>query len=561
LPDLTLQAVAQELDGDEAVSDPWPITFDIYPVVDGFSSWSMATSVTEGENEGGGSGISLASASGYSFQDSDGSEEAIECTFDLSSLITDAGIAVRLSNLSGSGTGLTKLVNNYLQGDFTYNEGVGTITVAPNKISTIALDATLFLDSNEDFSIPVSMLVRDSATINGQTETSETVEEGSLSVNLIGTADTPSVSAESAEGDAGVLIPLNLGGDTTDTDVALGRSQSEGIYYILTELPAQSTTSFEYTLVNAGGSVVGHDHEGHWLLFPEDLPGLHILVPRNGGTLAFRHSTVALENDGDMATNSIEFQVQVNATAGGLGNLTLPLPPTLEIGTTIGVEDTAVILNVSAFADPEDPTNPTVTIAIFDLPAGAQVNGATLNPFNNRWVASADDVRSGRVTLTPPDDLGGDMYFSLEAVSTTAYGLSASTGPQNTTAYLDPVADGASISCVPSSSVEDATIALDVSLQQQDGDGSEQAGTSLYVKITNNAEMVSAYPLVGSGDPDASLGGVNLQGYYRVPVADMDGILLQPTAHWNGNIALQLAVPIYETEDDEDADYMTVSTS
>ena len=559
---MTLQAVAQEMDGDEALSDLWSISFDIHPVVDGFSSWTMGTSVIEGDNESGGNGVSLSSASSYTFADNDGSEVAIECTFDLSNLITDAGIATRLSSLGGLGTGLTKLVNHYLQGEFVFDNSLGTITVAPDKISGLALDPLLFLDSNQDFSIPVSMLVRDSATINGQIERSEKVETGTLSVDLVGTADTPTVSALNAAGDVGEFIPLTLGGSTTDTDVALGRTQSESMYYIITELPGQSSLSFEYVFVDGNGIVAGYDHEGHWLLYPEDLSDLHIYVPRSGsGTLSFRHSTVAIEDDDDMATHSVEFQVTLSASNSTGENITWPLPPTLQIGASSGLEDNPVTLIADAFPDESDTTNPVVTVVIYDLPEGAKIEGAVLNPFNNKWVAPAQDVRDGKVTITPPSDFSGNMALTMEAVSTTAEGLSATTGPQSTSAYVDPVADGADISCTPSSAVEDETISLAVSLQELDSDGSEQAGEDVYIKIANNAVMLSAYQLVGSGDADATLGGENLVGYYRIPVADMSGILLQPTEQWHGTIQLSLAVPMFESEDDEDGDHMTVSTS
>lgn len=90
--DMTLQAVSQEIDGDEAVSDVWPVTFGIFPVADGFSSWNMETQVTELDNESGGEGVSLRAAKNYAFLDNDGSEEVVQCTFDRSNLIGDAGL-------------------------------------------------------------------------------------------------------------------------------------------------------------------------------------------------------------------------------------------------------------------------------------------------------------------------------------------------------------------------------------------------------------------------------------------------------------------------------------
>ena len=58
-------------------------------------------------------------------------------------------------------------------------------------------------------------------------------EYGMVDIRVFGTADSPSVLADDTSGLAGELILVNLGGESTHTDVELGREQSERIYYIL----------------------------------------------------------------------------------------------------------------------------------------------------------------------------------------------------------------------------------------------------------------------------------------------------------------------------------------
>ena len=54
-----------------------------------------------------------------------------------------------------------------MTGTFTYDALNGTITVLANDIGGVAFDRRLFLDSNHDFTLPVSALVRDTAIIGG----------------------------------------------------------------------------------------------------------------------------------------------------------------------------------------------------------------------------------------------------------------------------------------------------------------------------------------------------------------------------------------------------------
>jgi hypothetical protein len=177
-PDLALVAAVQEVDGDQASSDPWDLDFEILPIVDGFAAWNTGKAVAQGAQ----GGLPLNGALDFTLADDDGSEEAVFVSFDFSNLIEDAGIATRLEQLPGSGTGLVKLVNNYLDGNIQqFDSTSGIVTVAVQDVPDLSLSEDLFLFSNQDFTIPVSVLVRDSATINNALETSEKTESSELS--------------------------------------------------------------------------------------------------------------------------------------------------------------------------------------------------------------------------------------------------------------------------------------------------------------------------------------------------------------------------------------------
>jgi hypothetical protein len=232
--DIEVYAVSQEIDGDQATSELWTITIDISPIEDGFASWTPSTTVTEHENESMGPGVSFNSVAAFALTDNDGSEEVLNYTFDLSNLIGNAGIQLRLKSLTNNPNAtLDDWIRDDLDGTFSYNPANGEISVQPSDIVNMVLRPELFFDSNQDFSIPVTASLRDTAIIDGKTITVEKVESSSLSVNLVGEADVPTVFANSVAGNSDALLPIELGGETTDTDVALGRVQSESIYYIV----------------------------------------------------------------------------------------------------------------------------------------------------------------------------------------------------------------------------------------------------------------------------------------------------------------------------------------
>lgn len=553
---VTIRAVAQEIDGDQASSVQWPVTIKVNPVinagtVDGFSSWNMGATQTEAGSEAGGD-ISLASAASHSFNDNDGSEAVISYTFDLSALITDAGIGTRLASLPGTGAGLDKLVASYISGTFSYNAGAGTITVLAADIGGVALGGQLFLDSNQDFSIPVTAVVRDTAVIDGLPVTVDKIESGTFSVNLVGTADVPTVFASSVAGNSGTLLPLALGGVSTDTDASLGRAPSEDIYYIVSVLNPASAPPLGFT--DGSGNIVGLDNgDGTWLLTPADLAGLHVTTPGGAaGTANLRITTIATENDGDVASNSTTFNVVVTSAPGGGG--TPPAEPKVTIGTNAGNEDGSITLSVTAEPGLGDNSNPSIAVMISDLPAGAQVIGARFNPDTGRWVASAAAVNAGLVQIIPPADFSGTMPITIEAVATNASLQKATTGEKTVGIAVDPVADGVVISATPATGTEDSPIALNITLGERDSDGNEEIGGFSYVRLTNGAVLVGAYATVLAGDADDSIDGTSLVGYYRVPTAALATLQMLPANDWHGSVSVTVAAYSVEPADDSDGD-------
>jgi hypothetical protein len=575
-PSLTLRAISQEVDSDESSSDLWTITFDVLPVADGFKNWSPSFTITEGENEVNNTGISLASAGNFTLEDDDGSEVVIEFKFDLSNLIARAGIEEQLKIVAGDNqASLDKLVSDYIAGDFSFD---GTIlTVLADKIGGVKIDAQLFKDSNQGFAIPVEARVEDSATIDNTLNVVSKIEKSTFNVNLIGTADIPTVYANDISGCR--KIEIDLGGETTDTDVELGRVQSESIYYIVAATNLAALPGYRF--IDNNYNTVGFDGGGQTWILPFDkvknakeAGGLFFYTrDRVAGDAAtfqpaeFKLWSVSKENDetGDEATNIAEFSVTYwagNCSVGGVDPIA-PLPPILTIGPNVGLEDTDLPLDVSASADPADSTNPTISIVVSNIPAGFEVSGKAQPGFyfnyeTGTYSALAAYFAAGNVLLTPPKDFAGTVSLTVEAIAVNSWFLSTSSGEETVSVYFDPVADGVAISIpgIETGGLENEEIPLPITLSTLDIDGSERLGDSVYVKSCVKSTLKPSYTLVKSTDNDASVDGVNVVGYRRVPSSEVNSLSMQPSDYWHGQCPVSVVAFSIETSDDEDEDYM-----
>eukprot|EP00980_Cylindrotheca_fusiformis_P024864 scaffold12619_cov107-Cylindrotheca_fusiformis.AAC.4 len=431
-PDFTFRAISQEMDGDETTSNLWDVSFHVYPVADGFADWDNKITVSESQNEDEGLGVSLADLGNYTFMDKDGSETVVEFTFDLSNLIADAKIGKRLESLAGQSAGLDELVDGFLDGTYDYNSGTGLVTVAESNIAGMRLSAELFLDSNEDFQIPVTALIKDVATIDGAEVFVTITSTATYEVDLVGTADVPTVHAESVSGAR--KIPIQLGGESTDTDVELGRDLSESVYYIVSKVDVGNLPGYSFSDIN--DAVVGFGGgEGTWMMTKKAVDsaiasgGLFFRVPKAPLGWNYQNTTrepaifqlmaVAVENDGDAATSTTNFSVSYWEYEGpGLFEIPEPLPPIVDIGINEGLEDITLPLNLTATRDPNDASDSIVSIVFREILEGANITGPHYNNYvTGTKVALAEDVNAGSVGLAAPKDFAGVIDVIIDAIA------------------------------------------------------------------------------------------------------------------------------------------------
>ncbi len=615
---LTVTAVSQEIDSSQATSAPWPVTIHVAPVldpslaIDGLSGWSPGvTQPEDAASAGASTGISLASVTSKTYVDNDGSEKVVGYDFDLTKMFTlgdaahNAGIDSRCAALYGNAIAWNGLsdaakaqwfIDTFAQGTFSSHATDAGIPLGHIVVSEAQLDgagqavsitlaaglspaASPFLDSNVDFTIPVTASIRDTAVISGASTSISGTQSTGFHVSLQGVADTPTVFAHNPDKDSNAsnvdayapleLVPLDMGGHSADTDIALGRSQSETVYYVLSIDSAVgaggSVTPPVFALVDGSGNALGLDNgDNTWLIRASDvsidpstgkLLGINLQSAWYGGetvTITASLTTVAVEDDtGSMATNSAgsSFSFIIDPPPGGSAG-TPPDAPTIDMTKLLaGVEDTSGAAASAGFVTPG--ANTASVAVMFDLPAGATITGATLNPVTGRWVATMADVNSGLVKITPPHDFSGVLDIPVEAVATGTNLLRASTSAVMHVPVI-PVADGPAFTAAPAAGLEDTAVALNLALAasptgspadtgEVDNDGSETLGAFAYLRANNGATFIGGASVVAAGDADATLAGQSLVGWTRVPVAQLSAVQLLPSAHWHGTVSVSVA--------------------
>jgi Ca2+-binding RTX toxin-like protein len=384
--------------------------------------------------------------------------------------------------------------------------------------------------------------------------------------NVFFIADVPTVFASSGEGDNNGKAPVSLGGDTGNTDVSLGREQSESIYYLASAVELGSIPS--YAFVDSNNKIIGFPSgSGTWLVTPNNIQeadgGVFFSTIRGiNETAYFDFTAVAVENDGDLDTNQTDFDVAVSWLGiGPVTPLEPPLVPICDIGMNIGLEDVDLTVNVTAMAHETDPTNPTISVVLSNVHPDANVTGAYLNTVTGSWVAMADTFTAGNVKIAPPVHWSGSMEIKVECIATTWYSLSATTGELDANVHFDPVADGVGITVPNLDGIEDQPIALDVTLGLIDTDGSEEIGSIGYVLVSAGATLDGSYELVGSSDFDALVDGISLEGYYRVPTGDFSTLVLKPDENWSGTFTVSAAAYSTEIFGLEDDNHLKLSLS
>ena len=540
--DLNIQSSLTDLDGSETLSivisgvptgaqlsagtdnqdGTWTLTqgdlanLTITPPADSNDDFVLSVAATATENDGDTATTNasfsvavtgVADVPTVTVQDVVGASEdtVIPLNIDVALTDTDGSESITNVTISGLPTGASLSAGT--------DNGNGTWTLTPNQLT--GLELTPPADSNVDFSLTVSAT---STEDDGDTATNI----ATLNVDLVGVADAPTVTVSNVTGDEDTPIPLNIQVALSDID------GSETITDItISGVPTGATLS--------KGSDNG---DGTWTLTPTDLVGLTVTpAADDDADFTLSVSATSTENDGDSAITVANLNVDVTAVADA---------PAVTVSNATGAEDSAISLNIGVALTDIDGSESITNITITDVPDGAVLSAGT-QVDDITWILTPADLAN--LTITPPVDSNEDFTLTISATSTEADGGDTATTIATLNVDVVGVADVPSVNVTDVvAAPEDTPIALDISPQLADTDGSESITAITITGVPTGASL--------------SLGSDNGNGTWTITdpadLADLANLTLTPPA--NSNVDFSLGVTATSTENDGDSATSTVAT-
>ncbi|MEQ9432582.1 Ig-like domain-containing protein, partial [Thalassospira sp.] len=319
---------------------------------------------------------------------------------------------------------------------------------------------------------------------------------GSITVDVAGVADAPTLDVADASGSEDSAIALDIDAGLTDS--------SEILTITISSVPDGATLS------------AGTDNgDGTWTLGSDDLEGLTI-TPADDFSGSFDLGVTAQSADGeDIASVSDSITVDVAGVADA---------PTLETSDASGNEDSAIALDIDAGLT---DSSEVLTVTISGVPDGATLSAGTDNG-DGTWTLGSDDLEG--LTITPADDFSGS--FDLGVTAQSADGEDVATTSGSITVDVAGVADAPTLDVADASGSEDSAIALDI-----------DAG------LTDSSEVLT---VTISGVPDGatlSAGTDNGDGTWTLGADDLEGLTIKPADDFSGSFELGVTAQSADGED------------
>jgi len=366
------------------------------------------------------------------------------------------------------------------------DNGDGTWTLASDDLDGLTI--TPANDFSGSFDLTVTAQSADGDDVATTT--------GSITVDVAGVADNPTLDVADASGFEDIAIALDIDAGLVDA--------SEVLSVTISSVPDGATLS-------AGTN----NGDGSWSLSAEDLDGLTI-TPADDYSGSFDLTVIAQSADGDdVATTTSSITVDVTGVADN---------PALEVSNASGAEDSAIALDIDA--DQTDGSE-ILTVIISGVPEGATLSAGTDNG-DGSWTLQASDLNG--LTLTPADDFSGSFDLTVTAQSADGDDVATTTG--SITVDVAGVADNPTLDVADASGSEDSAIALDI-----------DAG------LVDSSEVLS---VTISGVPDGatlSAGTDNGDGSWTLSAADLNGLTITPANDFSGSFDLTVIAQSADGDD------------
>ncbi|OSQ32540.1 Ig-like domain-containing protein [Thalassospira sp. MCCC 1A03138] len=449
-----LSVVARSTDGDSSASTSDPIRLTRPPR---FGGNTITVEVT-----------GVADAPTLDVSDTSGSEDTA-ITLDIDAGLTDSSEVLTVT-ISGVPEGATLSAGT--------DNGDGSWTLSPDQL------AGLTITPSDDFSGSFELGVT-ATSADGEDIATTT---GSITVDVAGIADAPTLDVSDASGSEDLAITLDIDAGLTDS--------SEVLNVTISGVPEGATLS------------AGTDNgDGSWTLSAADLNGL-MITPADDFSGSFNLAVTAQSADGkDVATSSGTITVDVTGVADA---------PTLDVSDASGSEDSAIALDIDAGLT---DSSEVLTVTISGVPEGATLSAGTDNG-DGSWTLAATDLNG--LTITPADDFSGSFDLAVTAQSADGEDVAASSG--TITVDVAGVADAPTLDLSDASGDEGNAVALDI-----------DAG------LTDSSETLTIIISGVPGGATLSAGTDNGNGTWTLSAAQLSGLTLTPASDYFGTFELMVS--------------------
>ena len=408
--------------------------------------------------------------------DASGTEDSA-IALDIDAALTDSSEVLTVT-ISGVPDGATLSAGT--------DNGDGTWTLSSGDLEGLSI--TPADDFSGSFDLSVTAQSADGEDVAVTTD--------SLTVDVAGVADAPTLETSDASGSEDSAIALDIDAGLTDS--------SETLTVTISGVPDGATLS------------AGADNgDGTWTLSSDDLAGLSVTPPSDYSGSFDLQITASTQDGVDIASVSDTVMVDV------IGDADLP---TLEVSNASGSEDSAIALDIDAGLT---DSSETLTVTISGVPDGATLSAGTDNG-DSTWTLSSGDLEG--LTITPADDFSGSFDLGVTAQSADGEDVATTTG--SITVDVAGVADAPTLDVVGASGNEDSAIALDI-----------DAG------LTDSSEVLS---VTISGVPDGatlSAGTDNGDGTWTLSSGDLQGLTITPADDFSGSFDLGVTAQSADGED------------
>jgi len=454
-----------------------------------------------------------------SLSDAAGAEDnaiALNINPGLTDLDGSESLSITIADIP-DGSMLFSIDNNEVQ-QITVTNGSAELT--PHQLTGLQIVPP------EDYSGSFNLSVTATATEAEGGDTAST--SGTMTVDVSGVADTPTLDLTAASGTEDNAIPLSITADTTDG--------SETLSVSIADIPYGATMTY---VDGDGATQTISVTNGTAELTPDQLNGLAITPPEDSD-VDFDLSVTATSTDGtDTATNSGSLSVSVAADADA---------PTLVFTDASDAEDNAIALDIDTGLTDVDGSE-ALSITIGDIPAGSTLTyvddqGATQTITVSEGSADLTYEQLNDLQITPPEDYSGsfDLSVTATATATEADGGDTATTTGTLTVDVAAVADEADLTVHDASGVEDTAISLNITAETTDD--SETLSVSI-------ADIPAGATLTYVDDQGATQEITVTNGSADLTPDQLNGLSITPAADSNEDFQLSVSATTTDGADTE----------